>query len=155
MPELKASDFDWEKLYERLEKTSESLIPPDQNFSSKSFVESFDSAGRAETFTTKAWARFSRFKRDIKDRVKRSELALKIKKLRFKDEYEFEGATRKEVEEKLEEFCHEEILALEESKSFLEDISLFMDALSKVSGRIKHFREDLGRQLKLAEMERN
>lgn len=153
--EVEAGQFDWGALYERLDVISSSLTPPDQNFSARSFMRAFNSASDAENFTSLAWVRFSNYKRILKDRSKRLRLKIKVACEKLKREHIFEGFTKEEVDGYCLGKIPKLVRRLEETDNLFQDVCLYMDAINKVSGRIKHFREDLGRQLKLREIERS
>ena len=153
--DITADQFDWERLYEALEETSGSLQPPNQSFSSASFLKSFASATSAETFTSRAWVKFSNYKRIVKDKVRRLKFELNVDRLQVASQTEFVDYTRREIDEYIDQQCYEGFKRVQRAQDLLIDVSLYMDAITKVSGRIKHFREDLGRHIKLAEIEKD
>ena len=144
--------YRWDVLYKNLTKAGRSLIPPDANGSTESYTTAWRVAAKAEGFTSWAFVKFSQKKRAVKDAVITKKFEVTLRRQELLDEAP-EFKTKKE----LSEWVDVELTSLnvehEVLSNLLEDITVFMTAINKVSGQIKHFREDLGRRLRLREIE--
>jgi len=141
----------WDKRYDALEQLNKQLICPD-DFSQ--IDKAIKVARHVESTATYYHTKFSRLLAEAKSKLSTVKLIFTTKLSQLISNTEFypeesERLRKTYAETKL----IEEFSAVERAKDEVSSCQLFIKALERVLGNAKHTREDIGRKIKLTEVQ--
>ena len=138
--------LDWDKLYRLLAETSASLDVPDTDASAEGLSQALFLASDALSTLSTMWIKFSGYKRETKNALRTIELTVEV-------ESALVGYSKAKNREVYFKTYPDKYHLLDDCKAAYEDVQTFMEAIAKTLSRVKYFREDIGRRIKLLEIE--
>lgn len=129
-----SSLFNWAKLYSDLDKVAKTIKQPEDTLDS--FGDALISCRKAENCLTSVYIKMSSHLVLAKQVLKECDLKFKIRDKHGDD-------------------CDVELEAKSEAKQRVDSITIFIDCVNKLLSVVKHTREDIGRRIKLLDIQKD
>jgi len=143
--------WDWEKLYDYLERLIKSLKMPGQD--TASFHAAIRSARIVETKAVILYAKASRYLASARKNVSDAKFEYSTKLKQLLSDPHMNGLSQRRYREKCEASLVEEQHALDLAVDSLTRLTVFTDCVDRVLSNTRHHREDLSKRIKILEVE--
>lgn len=145
--------LDWNSLYDRLDKLIKRLILPNESL--ESFAQAIDSARKVEGALVQLYGRISRYLADAKQMLDQVKVTFKVKtKLLLADPEYLSNSTQTDRKMFAEAYLIDEQKSVDTWDDRVNRLKLFQDCVSKALSTAKHHREDIGKRLRVIEVQR-